>query len=156
MVLASVWPQVYIDHAPCGECTKIEHECLVVEKFHIPSKHFNKQLTVELYFTMDGPEPTDDVDVRPATAPELEKFKLCQLTTRLENISCIGSPSETPRTSNSLLLLPEFASEVYGFLDRAHVGTSLIASRGLNELLFKLRNRLPVHHVSLTFEKQFE
>ncbi|KAH7709072.1 hypothetical protein AAVH_23653 [Aphelenchoides avenae] len=156
MVLASVWPQVYIDHVHCGACMKTEHESLVVEKLHIPSKHFNKQLTVELHFTLDGLEPTDDGDVRPATAPVLEKFKLCEVTTRLENISRSGSPSETARTSKSLLLLPEFASEVYGFLDREHVGTSLIANRRLNELLFKLRNRLPVHHVSLIFEKQFE
>ncbi|KAH7719210.1 hypothetical protein AAVH_13368 [Aphelenchoides avenae] len=155
-VLAAIWPEVYIDFMRCGACMKTEHESLVVEKFHVPSKHFDKQLTVELHFTLDGWEPSDDGDVRPATAPELGKFKLCEVTTRIENISCCGSPSGTARTSKSLMLLPEFASEVYGFLDREHVGTSLIANRGLNELIFKLRNRLPVHHLSLRFEEQYE
>lgn len=55
--------------------------------------------------------------------------------------------------SESPLLLPDFAFDVYGFLDRAHVGTSLLANSDLSELIFKLRNRLPVHHLTCEFEK---
>lgn len=55
--------------------------------------------------------------------------------------------------SSRLLLLPDFASEVYGFVDRAHVGTSLIANRSFNELLFKLRHLLPVHHLMCEFNE---
>ncbi|KAH7693790.1 hypothetical protein AAVH_39170, partial [Aphelenchoides avenae] len=56
----------------------------------------------------------------------------------------------------SLLLHADFATEVYGFLDRAHVGTSLIANRALNELILKLKNRLPVHHLMCEFERHFD
>lgn len=50
-------------------------------------------------------------------------------------------------------ILPNFASEVYGFLDREYVGTSLIANRGLNELIAKLRHLLPVHHLACDLHK---
>ncbi|KAH7719190.1 hypothetical protein AAVH_13348 [Aphelenchoides avenae] len=60
------------------------------------------------------------------------------------------------RTSQSLLLHPDFASEIYGYLDRVHVGGSLTANRGLNGLLFALRHRLPAHHLTCKFEKDPE
>ncbi|KAH7709802.1 hypothetical protein AAVH_22929 [Aphelenchoides avenae] len=40
------------------------------------------------------------------------------------------------------MLLPEFASEVLGFLDRAHIGSSLLANRGLHDLICQLKQRL--------------
>ncbi|KAH7709071.1 hypothetical protein AAVH_23652 [Aphelenchoides avenae] len=63
------------------------------------------------------------------------------------------SPHLVARESKSMLLLPEFASEVYGFLDRIYAGTSLMASRALNELLLKLRHMLPVHHLTCEFQE---
>ncbi|KAH7671574.1 hypothetical protein AAVH_42626, partial [Aphelenchoides avenae] len=52
----------------------------------------------------------------------------------------------------SKLLLPDFASEVYGFLDRLHIGTSLTSNSRLSALLSKLKTRLPLHHLKCKFE----
>ncbi|KAH7719191.1 hypothetical protein AAVH_13350 [Aphelenchoides avenae] len=144
----------------------------VVETFHIPSKQFNEQLVVELYFSHHW--------------NELWKSGLLVVTFRLDNFPSIGSPSGTACmrqgfkgseivrelvqlliellelligesfVSKSFLLQADFATEVYGFLDRAHVGTSLIANRALNELMLKLKNRLPVHHLMCEFERHFD
>lgn len=46
--------------------------------------------------------------------------------------------------------------EVYGFIDRADVGTSLVANRGLHEQVCKLRHLLPVHHLMCEFKKEEE
>lgn len=54
--------------------------------------------------------------------------------------------------SKTVLLIPDFASEVYGFLDRAHIGTSLVANVTLSMLISKLKNCLPVHHLMCEFE----
>lgn len=51
------------------------------------------------------------------------------------------------------MLLTDFASEVYGFLDRAHAGPSLLANRGLHDRIRQLKQRLPVHHVTCVFEE---
>ncbi|KAH7707959.1 hypothetical protein AAVH_24797 [Aphelenchoides avenae] len=53
----------------------------------------------------------------------------------------------------TLLLLPEYASEIFGFLDRAHFGSSLLANRHLRNLIGQLKQRLPVHHLKCAFEK---
>ncbi|KAH7696026.1 hypothetical protein AAVH_36906, partial [Aphelenchoides avenae] len=123
----------------------------VVEEFHIPAKHFGKQLTVELHFTLDN-RPRYAARIRPSTEPNLVNNELRNVTIRLCDLPCSGSRSGTVRRSKSPLLLADFASEVYGFLGRAHVGTSLLANSALNELIFKLRNRLPVHHLTCEFE----
>lgn len=54
--------------------------------------------------------------------------------------------------SKTILLIPDFSSDVDGFLDRLHIGTSLIANIGLNKLMSKLRNRLSKHHLMCEFE----
>ncbi|KAH7697461.1 hypothetical protein AAVH_35457, partial [Aphelenchoides avenae] len=54
---------------------------------------------------------------------------------------------------STLLLLPEFVSEVLGFLDRAHIGSSLLANRGLHDLICQLKKRLPVHHLKCAFQR---
>lgn len=67
--------------------------------------------------------------------------------------------SEHKSFSESLMLVEDYASDVYGFLDPAHLGTSLTANGRLSELISKLGYRLPVHslrclfsdHVSETF-----
>lgn len=58
------------------------------------------------------------------------------------------------RFSTSVLLISDFALEVYGFVDRVHAGASLVANRGLNEQIVKLRHLLPVHHLMCAFEPE--
>lgn len=55
--------------------------------------------------------------------------------------------------SNTALLISDFALDVYGFVDRANVGTSLVANRSLNEQIIKLQHLLPVHHLMCEFEE---
>ncbi|KAH7712501.1 hypothetical protein AAVH_20156 [Aphelenchoides avenae] len=50
------------------------------------------------------------------------------------------------------LLHPDLATEVFGFLERAHVGSSLLASRALHDVIFQLKQRLPVHQLRCTFQ----
>ncbi|KAH7693330.1 hypothetical protein AAVH_39637 [Aphelenchoides avenae] len=147
MHLVTVWPEAYTDHPPCGACTKV-HEPeedktkrlfghrqpnsvkkgrFVVEKFHFPSKHFDKKLTVELHFTLhDRHAPSGVAPDRTATAPSLAKCHLLP---------------------NS-----DFAPEVYGFLDRVHVGASLLANSDLSKLIVKLTNYLPLRRLTCDFE----
>ncbi|KAH7715058.1 hypothetical protein AAVH_17589 [Aphelenchoides avenae] len=80
------------------------------------------------------------------------KGELQKVVIRLDDFSCGGPPSGTVRSGQSVSLLPQFASDVYGFLDRAHVGTSLVANRGLSELILKLNHLLPVHHLTCEFK----
>lgn len=50
-----------------------QHDRLVVEKFHIPSERFVKQLTVELHFTLGVPYMGARTGtVNPANDPVLE------------------------------------------------------------------------------------
>lgn len=51
------------------------------------------------------------------------------------------------------MLIPDFASEVFGFLERAHVGSSLLANRDLRDVICQLKHRLPVHHLTCNFEE---
>ncbi|KAH7660491.1 hypothetical protein AAVH_43725 [Aphelenchoides avenae] len=171
---AEVWPQVYRSYLPCPTCTTVEASKAwriknkqppappssllqyAVEKIHVPSKHFGKQLTVELHFNLGDAEKVGDADVpvRPPTASNTEKTGLHKVVIRLVDGVCGGSVlTSVARKSKSVLLLPDFASEVYSFIDRMHAGTSLIANRGLNELMFKLRHLLPMHHLMCEFEE---
>lgn len=56
--------------------------------------------------------------------------------------------------SKSILLLPDFASDVYAYLDRVHIGTSLNSNSVLSEVILKLKTRLPVHHLMCEFEAE--
>ncbi|KAH7721295.1 hypothetical protein AAVH_11258 [Aphelenchoides avenae] len=89
----------------------------------------------------------------------MKKKELCQVLVYLDDGACDRrlepqTQSDTARKSQSKLLLPDFASEVYGFLERVHLGTSLTANRRLSALLSKLKNRLPVHHLLCQFEER--
>ncbi|KAH7717634.1 hypothetical protein AAVH_14915 [Aphelenchoides avenae] len=102
MALEAVWPQAYIDYVPwtsiegpgseANEGKPLEEENTqrssgahlasslldyddagyVVETFHIPSKHFFKQLVVELYFSLHMDAPWYPAPLRAASAPEFE------------------------------------------------------------------------------------
>ncbi|KAH7701414.1 hypothetical protein AAVH_31451 [Aphelenchoides avenae] len=169
-----VWPQAYHSYLPCATCTTVEASKVwriknkqppappssllhyVVEKIHVSSKHFGKQLTVELHFNLGdlGKVGDGDVPVRPPTASNTEKIGLHKVVIRMSDGVCSASVlTSMARKSKSVLLIPDIASEVYGFIDRVHAGTSLIANRGLNELIFKLRHQLPIHHLMCEFEE---
>ncbi|KAH7680349.1 hypothetical protein AAVH_41276, partial [Aphelenchoides avenae] len=117
-----------------------------VEKFHVSSKCFRKRLTLELHCRL----------VR-GTA-ENEREQSCwfhKITIQLNDEICSpqrGISGTANRSSARLMLLPEFASEVLGFLDRAHIGSSLHANRGLHDLICQLKQRLPVHHLRCAFK----
>lgn len=53
-----------------------------------------------------------------------------------------------------ILRLTELASDVYGFLDRVHAGTSLVANRALYEMICSLAHRLLVHHLMCDFQRE--
>ncbi|KAH7702871.1 hypothetical protein AAVH_29963, partial [Aphelenchoides avenae] len=53
-----------------------------------------------------------------------------------------------------MLLVPEFAVEVYGFLDRIHVGSSLLANRRMHDCLTDARGILPVHQLTCELERE--
>ncbi|KAH7712682.1 hypothetical protein AAVH_19987 [Aphelenchoides avenae] len=158
------WPQVYTTYLPCYACTTVEAverrsiprwrdpkrgwladpvgtvDC-VVEKFHISSKSIDKHLTVELYYQLEG---------MPETKRE-QSPALYKVTIRMANEACSARGALTAiatRSSATLLLVPDFALEVFGFLDRAHVGPSLLANRGLYDLLSQLKQRLSLHHLT--------
>ncbi|KAH7717658.1 hypothetical protein AAVH_14939 [Aphelenchoides avenae] len=147
--LAEVWPDAYASHLPCAECTKVEslgdhtprnRQYRLVEKFHISSKHFDKKLTVELSCALGAPA---------------KKLELRQVRLYLDGESGHGHlPCANTRKSKTILLIPDFASDVYGFLDREHIGASLTANSGLSELMPKLKNRLPKHNLMCEFEAE--
>ncbi|KAH7706686.1 hypothetical protein AAVH_26100 [Aphelenchoides avenae] len=62
----------------------------------------------------------------------------------MANLSCF---------STAIVRLAELASDVYGFHNRVHAGTSLVANRSLYEMLCSLAQRLPVHHLICEFER---
>ncbi|KAH7704677.1 hypothetical protein AAVH_28130, partial [Aphelenchoides avenae] len=161
--LAQVWQEVYESHLPCATCTTVERlgsptpgssQDQLLEKFHVSSKHFDTKLTVELQFALGAPDKHTDADspVRPAKARKTEKTDIRQVRIYLDDEICGRVPGEVTRKSKTALLIPDFASDVYGFLDRVHIGTSLVASSGLSELIPKLKNRLAKHHLMCEFE----
>ncbi|KAH7707464.1 hypothetical protein AAVH_25285 [Aphelenchoides avenae] len=168
---SEAWCQVYITHLPCHMCTTIETvekrgipglrlrhlrseeepvgtEDVVVERFHVSSESFGKQLIVELHYELtQGTAETER---------EQSSF-VHKITIRLTNETC-STPGTligiVNRSSATPLLLPEFTSDVFGFLNRAHVGSSLIANRALRDRLGQLKQRLPVHHLTCSFGKE--
>ncbi|KAH7715164.1 hypothetical protein AAVH_17438 [Aphelenchoides avenae] len=120
---SKAWAEVYTTLFPCHACTTLEtveaprNPHRAVEKFHVSSEHFRKQLIVELH---------------------------CELT-RVAVIARVRGAT--------LLLQPDLASEVFGFLDRALVGSSLLANRDLHDLLHQLKQRLPVHRLECGFNE---
>ncbi|KAH7709306.1 hypothetical protein AAVH_23417 [Aphelenchoides avenae] len=155
MGLSDVWPEVYATYLPCAECTTLESmfesssimprfgpssrqstKC-VVEIFHVFSSHFDKKLTLELTFVLGTPE---------------KKMELRQVVMYLDEKTCSPLPVGATRKRQSLLLHPDLAPEVYGFLDRVHVGKSLTANSALSQLISRLKNRLPVHHLMCEFK----
>ncbi|KAH7720600.1 hypothetical protein AAVH_11931 [Aphelenchoides avenae] len=165
---SEAWPRVYRTHLPCYACTTVqtvdegsnlnqkyeEFENpfdtvdFVVEKFHVSAKNFRKRLTLELHYQLE----------QRMSQTEREKPSFIhKIIIRLTNDTCspqAGQPAIAHRSSATLLLLPEFASEVFGFLDRAHIGSSLLASRALHDLVCRLKQRLPVHHLKCVLEKE--
>lgn len=53
-----------------------------------------------------------------------------------------------------MMLVPEFAVEVFGFLDRIHVGSSLLANRRMHDCLNDARGILPVHPLSCELRRE--
>ncbi|KAH7693346.1 hypothetical protein AAVH_39621, partial [Aphelenchoides avenae] len=166
-LLDDLWPEVYASQLPCTGCTTLESlgGCngrnslnRLIEKFHVSSKHFATKLTVELHFALGKPEKNvdEDVPVRPATACKTEKRELCHVFLYLKDETCESRPAltTTTRKSKSILLLPDFASDVYAYLDRVHIGTSLNSNSVLSEVILKLKTRLPVHHLMCEFEAE--
>ncbi|KAH7716652.1 hypothetical protein AAVH_15935 [Aphelenchoides avenae] len=172
MGLSDVWPEVYAVYLPCAECTTLESmfesssimprfgpssrqstKC-VVEIFHVFSNHFDKKLTLELTFVLGTPEKYKHADVLtcPAAARKPEKMELRQVVMYLDEKTCSPLAVGTTRKRKSLLLHPDLAPEVYGFLDRVHVGTSLTANSALNQLISRLKNRLSMHHLMCEFK----
>ncbi|KAH7694096.1 hypothetical protein AAVH_38863, partial [Aphelenchoides avenae] len=167
---SETWPQVYTTYLPCYACTAVEAVerrsiprwrdpkrgwladpvgtvDFVVEKFHISSKSFGKHLTVELHYRLEG---------FPQTKRE-QSSVLHKVTIRLANEACSargGLPAIPNHSGITLLLIPDFALEVFGFLDRAHVGPALLANRGLYDLIDQLKQRLPLHHLSCALLKE--
>ncbi|KAH7693789.1 hypothetical protein AAVH_39172, partial [Aphelenchoides avenae] len=135
-----------------GPSSRQSTKC-AVEIFHVFSKHFDKKLTLELTFVLGTPETCERVHVpiRPAEARQIEKMELRQVVIYLDEKTCSPLPSSTTRTRKTLLLHPDLAPEVYGFLDRVHVGTSLTANSDLNQMISRLKSRLPVHHLMCEF-----
>ncbi|KAH7718272.1 hypothetical protein AAVH_14340 [Aphelenchoides avenae] len=62
----------------------------------------------------------------------------------MANLSCF---------STAIVRLPELALDVYGFVDRLYAGTSLVANRGLYEIIGSFTHRLPVHRLMCEFER---
>ncbi|KAH7713842.1 hypothetical protein AAVH_18787 [Aphelenchoides avenae] len=162
--LEDMWPEVYACHLPCAACTTLrsmlesiplpgersrESTEYATEIFHVVSNNFDKKLTLELTFALGDPQTH-----APATASRIEKMELRQLVAYLDEKPCNPLRDDIARKRKTILLIPDFATEVYGFLDRVHIGASLIASDGLSELLSKLKNRLPVHHLTCAFEAE--
>ncbi|KAH7697381.1 hypothetical protein AAVH_35536, partial [Aphelenchoides avenae] len=52
----------------------------------------------------------------------------------------------------TLLLVPDCASDVYGFLERVHIGASLIANGSLSGIISKLKHRIPKHQLTCEFD----
>ncbi|KAH7725620.1 hypothetical protein AAVH_06800 [Aphelenchoides avenae] len=130
---AELWSQVYDGYLPCAACTMVEvgktschghfdswpiSACdycnkpwtplnswasYAVEKFHVASKHFDKQLDVELYFTFGDPAQgvyaVGDVHGNPPTAPKEEKLGLLKVAIRLVDGVCGGSAKAVARKS---------------------------------------------------------
>ncbi|KAH7716020.1 hypothetical protein AAVH_16576 [Aphelenchoides avenae] len=177
---SEAWPQVYATHLPCSACSSVQtieerritrgktpirvgfrpggapvpREAPVdpnkavdfaVETFHISSKRFRKRLTLELHYEL----------IQGTTAIDREQSSLLQkITIQLSDETCSaqgGLCGTSNRSSATHLLLPDFASEVFGFLDRVHVGTSLLANRDLYGVICQLKQRLPVHHLTCAF-----
>ncbi|KAH7712511.1 hypothetical protein AAVH_20166 [Aphelenchoides avenae] len=126
------------------------HEAVdfAVEKFHVSSKCFRKRLTVELHRRL----------VRGTAENEREQSCMFhKIKIRLVDEICspeVGLSGTPNRSSATPLLLPEFASDVLGYLDRAYVGSSLLSNRGLHNLICQLKQRLPVHHLKCAFEEE--
>ncbi|KAH7673135.1 hypothetical protein AAVH_42386, partial [Aphelenchoides avenae] len=116
---SKAWAEVYTTLFPCHACTTLEtleaprNPHRTVEKFHVSSEHFRKQLIVELH---------------------------CELT---------GVAVVARSRGATLLLQPDLASEVFGFLDRARIGASLLSNRDLHDLIRQLKQRLPVNRCRL-------
>ncbi|KAH7708709.1 hypothetical protein AAVH_24037 [Aphelenchoides avenae] len=149
---SKVWPQVYKTHLPCYACTTVKAVSrtvdFVIEKFHISSENFGKRLTVELHYQLEeGPSKA-----------EREPYSwIHEIVIRLTDKACFSKarlPAIASRSSSTPLLLPEFASDVFCFLERAHFGSSLLANSKLHGLLGQLKQRLPVHHLKCVLEKE--
>ncbi|KAH7720598.1 hypothetical protein AAVH_11929 [Aphelenchoides avenae] len=153
---SEAWPQVYTTHLPCHACSNgsgnpFRTMYFAVEKFHVSSKSFVKQLTVELHYQLEEAEEeeADEEETEREQSAFIDKMIL-----RLTSETCSARrrlSGNANRSSARLLFLPDFASEVYGFLDRAYVGSSLLANRALYNLVCQLKQRLPVHHLKCAF-----
>ncbi|KAH7696611.1 hypothetical protein AAVH_36317, partial [Aphelenchoides avenae] len=134
---SEAWAEVYRIHLPCYACTSVES----VEERSIPRLR---------YPGWEHPNPgTVDFAV--------EKFHVSSKTFRKRltvelHYPLVEGTTEAEQDA-TLLLLPEYASDVFGFLDRAHVGPSLLSNRHLRNLICQLKQRLPVHHLKGAFEK---
>ncbi|KAH7702009.1 hypothetical protein AAVH_30851 [Aphelenchoides avenae] len=131
-------------------------EC-VVEKFHFCSKHFTKQLSIELYSSTRRHFYGYEFYGRPATTSEHAKVGPYKVIVRLEDPVCgvAAVPSfivASKRTT--MVLVPEFAVEVFGFLDRIHIGSSLLANRRMHDCLTDAKGILPVHQLSCELQKE--
>ncbi|KAH7708868.1 hypothetical protein AAVH_23875 [Aphelenchoides avenae] len=142
-----VSPPLYDDYYPCTACRRfttvqtryrpeVAAACsdanmkCVVEKFHICSKHFTKQLSFELYSKFWSP---------------------IKVLVRVEDPVCgvaAVTLSKSASRTRTLMLVPEFAVEVFGFVDRVHIGSSLLANRRIQDCLNDTKGILPVHLLS--------
>ncbi|KAH7729756.1 hypothetical protein AAVH_02230 [Aphelenchoides avenae] len=147
--LSALWPQVYVDHLPCGACTQVdEGQRRVIETFHFSSTHFvdGPALTVELHFALE----------------DLSKDELQKVAIRLDSYACnrhvpsSGGSRSKWRSRNSLLLVPEYAAVVYAFVDRVAIGGTLLANSTLGKLIGDLQHLLPVHHLTCTLKNKTE
>ncbi|KAH7717309.1 hypothetical protein AAVH_15256 [Aphelenchoides avenae] len=126
------WSQICSDHLPCYARTTVEtleeRRHLRYSSYVIPSS------------------------LAPAKAFAVEKFHVSSKTFRkrlaLEMRYQLEPGTTGTERDGTVLLLPEFASDVLGFLDRVHIGPSLLASRDLRDLICQLKQRLPLHNLT--------
>ncbi|KAH7709760.1 hypothetical protein AAVH_22957 [Aphelenchoides avenae] len=167
---SEAWSQVYRTHLPCYACSMVDtvearsiprldypgredpvgNVDVVVEKFHVSSRSFRKQLIVGLYYELvQGMSETE----------RQQSSILHKITIRLVDTTCSfqgRQPTIVNRSSATQLLQQDVASEVFGFLDRAHIGPSLLANHALHDVICQLKQRLPVHHLKCAFEQEMD
>ncbi|KAH7716019.1 hypothetical protein AAVH_16575 [Aphelenchoides avenae] len=152
---SEAWPEVFTTHLPCYACSTVEtvQDCpgkavdFAIQKFHVSSERFRKRLALELHYEL----------VEGMTATEREQSSVIhKITIQLSSETCLAQGrlcGTANRSSATCMLIPDFASEVFGFLERAHVGSSLLANRDLRDVICQLKHRLPVHHLTCNFEE---
>ncbi|KAH7708645.1 hypothetical protein AAVH_24090 [Aphelenchoides avenae] len=164
-----VSPPLYVDCFPCTACRRdatvqtrlrtcdAKSEC-VVETFHIRSNLFTKQLSIELYYMTAGHFNGCEFYARPETASDTAKlWSPIKVIVLVEDPVCgmavVPSAKVTSKRS-TMMLVPEFAVEVYGFLDRIHVGSSLLANRRMHDSLSAAKGILPLHQLSCDLDRE--